>query len=568
MPAETTEELAILFIEDQPDDVELETRALQRDGLVFRAAGVSSEAAMRRALEEFRPGIILCDYSIPGFSGRRALAIAKESVPETPFIFVSGTIGEETAVECLREGAVDYVLKGSLRRLGPAVRRALREVQERRDYEARIRHLANHDAATDLPNRSLLSDRIEQAVTLARRANRGLTLLVLRLEGLRRVHEGFGHDAGDEAVRQVAASLASSIRRGDTIARIGGDEFAVLLADLDRAEDVHPYGRRLMDAAKRPLEVGGTRVQVTASAGAAIFPGDGESAEALIRNASAAAHQAAAAGRDTFQFCSPDTMRKATERVMLESALGRALERGELDVHFQPQYRLADDGICGMEALVRWRRGDGTFEGPASFIGVAEDSGLIGPIGEHVLERACAVSAPWIRDSASPIVLGVNVSAFQLGERFVESVAGVLQKTGLPPQCLELEITETVLMSGERGDLEALARLRSLGVRIAIDDFGTGYSSLGYLSRFPVDRLKIDGSFVRRMLEFPRDAAIVRAIVALGHSLGLEVIAEGVETTGQNEALRAFACDAVQGFLHSEPVPPERMVEILRAMRN
>ncbi len=563
MSATDTADLRILFVEDQPDDIDLEQRQLERDGLVFDARAAASEPDLRKALEEFKPNVVLCDFSIPGFSGREALRIVREIAPETPFIFVSGTIGEETAVECLRDGAIDYVLKGNPRRLGPAVRRALREVEERKSYEARIRHLANFDALTDLPNRALLADRAEQALNIARRAHRGLTLLTVNIDGLRLVNEGFGHAAGDKAIRMVAERVALKVRKGDTVARTGSDEFTVLLPDIDRPEDVHPYARRLLDAIKAPHSVGEAELLITASAGAAIFPGDGEDVETLIRNAGAAARQAKGSGRDTFRFSSPDTMTNAVGRILMETALSQASERGLLKPHFQTQHDLASGKVCGMEALLRWQRDDGTWVPPGTFIRVAEETGLIRAIGERVLEEACAVALPWVEASGRSILLGINVSALQLRDGdFAGRVQRVLASTGFPVECLELELTESALMSGELGDLGVITTLSALGIKIAIDDFGTGYSSLSYLSRLPVDRLKIDGSFVGRMLDGPRDRAIVQSIVALGHGLGLKVIAECVETDEQHAALRAMGCDQAQGFFYSRAVAPDHIAEI------
>jgi diguanylate cyclase len=559
-------ELKVLIVEDQPDDVLLEEHQLRRDGLEFEMRAVASERDLRRELAEFAPNIILCDYSIPGFSGREALRIVKENAPDTPFIFVSGTIGEETAVECLREGATDYVLKGNPRRLGSAVRRALRDVEERKRYEARIGYLANYDALTELPNSALLADRVEQALNIARRAHGGLTLLALRIDGLQSINEGFGQAAGDRAIRSVAERITAHARKGDTVARTGGDEFTLLLPDVGRPEDVHPYARRLLDAVKERFAHEGAELMLTASAGAALFPGDGDNFESLWRNASAAARQAKGAGRDSFQFCSPDTMRKALERILMETALSQALERRALKLNYQTQHDLATGRVCGVEALLRWQRGDGTFVPPSTFIGVAEEIGLIRAIGEQVLEDACVTAKPWVEASGRTLVLGVNVSAFQLrGGEFVDRVSGVLRETRFPVGCLELEMTESVVMSAQHGELDTVSALRNLGLKIAIDDFGTGYSSLSYLSRLPVDRLKIDGSFVARMLGDPRDAAIVQSIVALGHGLGLQVIAEGVETEAQNAALRAMGCDQAQGYFHSQAAEPERVAELLRA---
>jgi diguanylate cyclase (GGDEF)-like protein len=447
--SDRTPPLRILFVEDQPDDIELENRELRKDGLDFEMRTAASEGELRAALEEFKPSVVLCDYSIPGFSGRQALEVVKAIAPETPFIFVSGTIGEETAVECLREGAIDYVLKDNPRRLGSAVRRALRETEERKGYEARIRRLAHYDALTDLPNRALLVDRVEQALAIARRARRGLTLLAVNIDVLRLVTEGFGQAAEDEAILELSARIAARVRMGDTVARTGRDEFMVLFSDIDQPEDVHAYARRVLDAIKAPHAVAGTELVITASAGAAIFPGDGDNVETLIGKAGAAAHEARSAGRDTFRFSSPDTMRNALDRILMETALTQAFERRTLEVHYQTQHDLASGKVCGLEALLRWQREDGTWVPPSAFIRMAEETGLIRAIGERVLEDACTDALPWIAASGNKMHLAVNVSVLQIREDgFVDRVARMLRSTGFPIECLELEMTESALMSG------------------------------------------------------------------------------------------------------------------------
>ena len=562
------EGLRILFIEDQPDDVELERRQLERDGLVFEWRAVSSDIAMRREIDEFRPHVVLCDYSIPGFSGRQALGIAHEIAPSIPFIFVSGTIGEETAVACLRDGATDYVLKDNPQRLGAAVRRALSEVEERKAYEARIQYLANYDALTDLPNRTLIADRVGQALIHARRTGRHLALLTVNIDHFRLVNEGFGHAAGDAVLKEMAARVHASVREGDTVARTGVDEFTALVSDLERPEDVHPFARKILDALKFPHTAGNQEIRITASAGAAVFPHDGEDAETLLRNASAAMHRAKALERGAFQFASQDTMREAVEQIMIETELSLALQHGELRLEYQLQYDLRDDRACGAEALMRWPRADGTSVPPATFIPVAEETGLIHAAGLWALEEACTTALPWVRAN-DKFVLSVNVSIIQLKDAgFVEAVARILEATQFPVKCLELEVTESALMSTAASGPEAIARLKALGLKIAMDDFGTGYSSLSYLSRLPIDRLKIDASFVSRITTDPRDAGIAQSIVSLGHGLGLKVIAEGVETREQLAALRQMGCDQAQGFLLARPVGPQRIPALLSAGRN
>jgi diguanylate cyclase (GGDEF)-like protein len=557
--------MRILFVDDNRDDIELERRELGRDGLAFEWRTAASEKELRRQLAEFQPHIVLCDYSMPGFSGRAALGIVKEQSPLTPLIFVSGTIGEETAVECLREGAIDYVLKHNPRRLAPAVRRALADVEERRDYEERIRHLANFDALTELPNRALLRDRMEQALVHAERTERIVAVLAINLDGFRRVIQGFGHEAGDMVLREIAARLQAGVRAGDTVSRSGNDEFIVLISDLARPEDVNPFIWRLLEAVRTPLQLGQRPVSLTATAGVALFPADGRAAEVLLRGAVSAMHRAKAQRRGGFMFAaSDDVMRESLHRLMMETGLHHAVQRGELRLQYQPQFNLADATPCGVEALVRWGNA-GDPVPPGVFIPIAEETGLIRQMGRWILRKAFSQALPWIHGDGSSLILGVNVSALQLhDEGFLFNLRTALHEAGFPPTCLEIELTETAIMKGDEDVLPVLEGLRAMGVRIAIDDFGTGYSSLSYLSRLPIERLKIDASFVRRMAEDPRDAKIAQSIVSLGHALDLKVIAEGVETTQQLEMLRKMECDQVQGYLLGAPMAPEEIPAKLR----
>ena len=558
MPAS---KLRILFVEDQPDDIELECWQLEREGLAFEWRAATSDADLRRALDEYEPDLVLCDYSIPGFSGRAALRIVREVAPEVPLIFVSGTIGEETAVECLREGATDYVLKGNPQRLGAAVRRALAETDERKAYEARIRHLANYDALTELPNRVLLVDRASQALAHARRTGRRVALVTLNLDAFRLVNEGFGHAVADDILRQVATRLRSGLVDGDTVARTGADEFTLLLSDLARTDDLHQALRRVREQLDTPYSAAGQSVRITASAGAAVFPADGEDIETLLRNAISAMHRAKAIERGGLQFCSADAGREALERLMMETSLSGALKARELTMHYQVKRDLRTGGVRGAEALMRWPRNASI--GPGAFIRVAEEAGLIRPIGEWALQQACSDAIGWIR-SAGEFVLAVNVSPLQLHDpQFAQTVSRTLEIAGLPPRQLELEMTEGTLVSTDREGRRMIERLRALGVKIAVDDFGTGYSSLSYLSRLPIDSLKIDISFIRRMSNDAREAAVVKSIVSLGHGLGLEVVAEGVENAEQVRALKAMECDQAQGFFFSRALPAEGLSELI-----
>jgi diguanylate cyclase (GGDEF)-like protein len=558
------EDLRILFVDDSRADIELERYQLVRDGLVFEWRAASDEASLKLQLEGFKPHLVLCDYTIPGFSGRAALQIVLAQSPATPFIFVSGTIGEERAIECLREGAVDYVLKDNARRLGTAVRRAIAEAEERKRYEARIRYLANFDALTDLPNRVLLRDRLEQAIVHASRTGRAVAVVVLDLDGFHHLNGAFGSRSGDDMLCHVAARLSAVTRAGDTVARAGGNEFIALISDLRELGDATSLVYQLIEGVKEPLTIGDRTVSMTASAGVAFFPNDGRSPESLLQAASSAMHRAKKEERGAFLFAgSPEATRQSLNRVMIESGLRQALKRKEIALAYQLQYNLATGRACGVEALMRWRPAELDYP-PSEFIPVAEETGLIRELGHWAMREACRQALPWMSSGDSDFALGVNISAVQLDEKtFIPNLRSILQSRGFPPHRLEVEITETALMKTSDGVLAVMEALRELGVRIAIDDFGTGYSSLAYLSRLPIGRLKIDAGFVHRMAKDPRDLKIAQSIVSLGHGLGIKVIAEGVETEEQLDMLRRMECDQVQGYLMGRPDAAERIAERL-----
>jgi diguanylate cyclase len=551
----------LLFVEDSKEDVELALRALKRDGIEVRSRHVDSEPALREALGAARPDAVLSDFSMPGFDGLHALRIVRELAPEVPFIFVSGTIGEERAIDAIRMGATDYILKSSMRRLGTAVRRALAEAAERKEYEARIRHLANFDGLTDLPNRSLLADRTTQATAHARRAGGICGLLALNIDRFKLLNEGLGQAAGDVLLRQFAERLRACVAEGDTLARLGADTFAVLVAGLARADALISFARNIQQAAAAPFILEGREVHVSVSLGASIYPRDGQDFEALLGNADAAMRRVKSAGGNGFQYYAAAMTTEAAERVELENALRVAQKRGELALHYQPQVEIASGRVVGLEGLMRWRHPQRGQVSPAQFIPIAEESDLIHSLGEWALWTACRQLGEWDRGGHAVRRVAVNVSARQFrSPGFAELVARTLREHGIHPPRLELELTEGMLVDKRDEALAILNRLKSIGVQIAVDDFGTGYSNLSYLSSLPIDCLKIDRSFVVQTSKGGRDAAIAQAAISLGHSLGMRVLAEGVETPEQLEFLRRHGCNEYQGYLFSRPQPAEDVV--------
>ena len=683
--------IQVLFVEDSEVDVELALRSLEQGGFEVSWDRVDVEEDLKRALGSAKPQAILSDFSMPRFDGIDALRLSKELAPDVPFIFLSGTIGEERAIEAIRLGATDYVLKNNMRRLGTVVRRALsevgererirvaeeerarlvqileatsdyvcltdpagtiaylnaagrkligapdsqgvgksageiypawarelieregtpaasrdgvwngetailgadgteipvsqviiahrgpdgeirffstiaRDIRERKAYEVRLQYLANYDSLTGLPNRELLGDRTLQAVAHARRAARPAALLVLNVDRFKLVNESYSHGAGDTLLRMVADRLKGAVREGDTVARLGGDAFAVLATDLARPDDVLPVVRKIREAMLSPFRLEGRDLHVTLSIGASVYPRDGEEFDMLLRNADAAMHRVKADGRNGFQFYASAMTRQAAERVELENELRLALERNQLEMHYQPQVVLANGRIVGVEALMRWNHAQRGWIPPGQFVPVAEDSDLIHPLGEFALAESCRQIRAWGDAALAELRLAVNVSARQFrSPGFVKAVERALRAASLEPRNLELELTEGVLVESRDRTVAVLHGLKELGVQIAVDDFGTGYSSLSYLSRLPIDCLKIDRTFVSQAHRHGQDAAITQAVISLAHSLGVRVIAEGVETVEQLEFLRMHRCDQAQGYLFSPAVHPEAMAQLLAA---
>lgn len=440
------------------------------------------------------------------------------------------------------------------------------DITERRQYEERIRFQATHDALTGLPNRTLLHDRLQQAVQSAQRSGELVAAVFLDLDQFKFVNDSLGHQAGDALLKTVTERLLSSVRVCDTVSRQGGDEFVLLLAGCESREAIEQATLRIINAVAEPMEVGGIELQITCSVGISVYPDDGINAEALLRHADSAMYKAKEAGSNSYVFFDARTTLHAGERLALLSSMRGALAHEEFLLHFQPRIDLASGKLVGAEALIRWRHPEQGMVSPEQFIPLAEDSGLIVVMGEWVLRRACKQNAAWQQAGLPPIPVSVNLSPRQLTqENIVEIVADALHASRLAPQWLELEITETVVMRDVEQSLATLHRLKQLGLSISIDDFGTGYSSLNYLKRFPVDTLKIDRSFVNDIATDADDAAIVKAVISLGHILHLRVLAEGVETEAQRCFLVENGCDQAQGFLFGFPMPPQDFARLCLA---
>jgi len=439
------------------------------------------------------------------------------------------------------------------------------DITQRKNAESQLVHQAYHDALTGLPNRMLFQDRLTQALGLARRHHRGLSVLFLDLDQFKLVNDTLGHAAGDRLLQTVAARLRQSVRKSDTVARVGGDEFNLLLPEVGRGSQAATMAEKILATVARPVEVDGHRLYITTSIGISLYPADGADAEALLTSADIAMYRAKELGRNGFQLCTPAMNARSLERLTLENDLRQGIERHEFRLYYQPQLDLASGRIVGVEALLRWQHPSRGIVSPDAFIAVAEEARLIVPIGEWTLRRACKQAVAWQAAGQPGLRLAVNLSALQFQQRNLPAGIGrVLEETGLDPRHLEIEITESAAIQNAALTVEVLSALRATGVRIAIDDFGTGHAALAYLKQFPIDALKIDRGFVADLEASQEDRAIVTAIISLAHGLGIRVIAEGVETEGQLRFLAESGCDEYQGFLLSPPLPPALLPPLFR----
>jgi diguanylate cyclase (GGDEF)-like protein/PAS domain S-box-containing protein len=517
----------------------------------LRITGYSREELSRMNFWE------MVDVDLQDVVRQRGLARQRgEGVPTRYEIRVRRRDGEQRWLD-YSAGVIEY--GGRTAVLGTAF-----DVTERKWAEEQIRTLAYHDTLTGLPNRLLFHDRLQVAVAQAHRSGQHLALLFLDLDRFKVINDSLGHGLGDRLLQEVAGRLRGSVREGDTVSRLGGDEFTMLLPGIGRAVDAAKVAEKVLDTLREPIRVEGHDLFVTASIGIAIYPEDGTVPEALVKNADTAMYRAKEQGRDNYQLYTAAMNATALERLALESALRRALSANELALHYQPLLEIASGRIHAVEALLRWHHPERGLIPPAEFIPLAEVTGLIVTMGPWILRSACAQVQAWREAGFAGLSLAVNLSARQFQQPdLAELVTRILEETGLPPRHLDLEVTESYAMQNPEQAIDTLRRLKALGVRLSIDDFGTGYSSLSYLRRFPIDTLKIDKSFVGDITRDADDATIVTAVIAMAHALKLNVVAEGVETEDQLAFLAARRCDRLQGYLFSYPLPPEEARELL-----
>ena len=569
-----TTPLHVLILEDREEDAELMVHELRRAGFDPQWQRVDTEADFLAHLDT-ELDVILADYSLPQFDAQQALEHLKKRELNVPFIIVSGCIGEECAVECMKFGATDYLLKDRLTRLGQAVRKAVNERCLREDQlrvEEQLLHNSLHDALTGLPNRALFLDRAQRCLhQMERREGYLFAVLAVDLDGFRAINASFGQPVGDKVLIEIGERLLQKVRSGDTVARLGGDEFALLLDDVKDMRNALRVAERLQEALAKPFLLDGREVLTSASVGiAASIRTYTRSADAL-RDAGTAMARAKRLGPGQVAVFDIRMHTQAVTRLKLETDLRLASDRQEFLLYYQPIVSLQSGRIAGFEALLRWQHPQRGLILPSECLPVAEEIGLLIPIGAWVLQHASRQLRAWQVEFpvAPPLSMSVNLSCkqfLQSGE-LLTIVEETLNATGLDPRSLALEVTETVMMENAEVALATLAQLKDRQLCISIDDFGTGYSSLSYLQRLPIDNLKIDQSFVAHMKPAGESLEIVRSIITLAHSLGKQVIAEGIETGEQLALLRSLGCDYGQGYLFSKPMEPEAVRKLIADAR-
>lgn len=560
--------LRTLIIEDHEDDAMLLLDVLKRGGYDITFLLVDTSTSLGCALEQ-EWDIIFCDHSMPTMNGLEALSIVRKKDQDVPFIFVSGTIGEDVAVNAMRNGAQDYIMKDNLKRLLPAVQRELHECgmrKARRKAEQHLHYLAHFDSLTGLPNRFHFIEQIEAAIAESKVTNDSklVAVIYLDLDRFKTINDSLGYDAGNQLLKKVAERLSNCIGSKGIAARLATDEFALILKSVLSRVEITNFVQTVFYTLQIPFSIYNLSMFFSASIGVAIYPKDASNATDLLGNADIATYRIKSEGGKGYRFYTPDMSVQLEEQLALERSMRAGLENEEFFLHYQPQLELATGNIVGLEALVRWNHADKGLISPANFIPLAEETGFILPLGEWVLRQACGQIKHWQKIYSHPLKMAVNISARQFhDENLANLVKQVLQENELEAKYLELEITESTFMRNIEKAVLTLKKIKELGISVALDDFGTGYSSLAYLRTFKTDYLKIDQSFIREIPENDDDKEIVSAIIAMASKLSLKTIAEGVETEAQYNFLKEQGCDIVQGYYIARPALPKTITALL-----
>lgn len=553
----------VLLIEDNLFDARLVTALIKEAGHdELNLKHVDTLSKGKEQLQSNEYDVILLDLNLPDGEGEEAIMAVKEVASSVPIVIMSGTDDGASSNLALELGVQDYLVKGVGD--GHLIARAIYYAIEREKTQQYLRHLAHHDKLTGLANRELFHDRLTRVLARADRGQKMVGLMFLDLDRFKEINDSLGHHAGDELLVMVAKRLQRCIRETDTIARLGGDEFTVIVEGINSPEEAAVVAKKILTVMQTPFTLSGQEVFVTSSIGLTVYPSDADDVEFLLKNADTAMYRAKEQGRNKYQFYSANMNTRARERLRIEGLLHKALEGDEFSLCYQPKVDMNTGEIVGAEALIRWNNDEIGFVSPVDFIPMAEETGLIIPIGEWVIRTTCQQISEWKNKGHTDVRIAVNLSARQFRQgNLAKMIDSILKEYGLTTESLQLEITESLLMSDKDDSKRILEELKAMGFQIYLDDFGTGYSSLSYLKKFPIDALKIDRSFVMDIPDNTDDMAISSAIVAMSHALRLDVVAEGIETMAQYNFLRGLGCEEAQGYLFSKPVPADEFEKLL-----
>ena len=560
----TQSDIQILLVEDNEADARLLQEIFIDVGkdFLYQITHVNELKKALKKLKEKSYDVILLDLTLPDSHGLNTLIQLQLESSQTPVIVLTGDTDESASLKALEMGAHDYLVKMNVD--SELLKRSIRYARERHQTQNRINYLSHHDVLTDLPNRSLLNERMNHFLDKANRFEKMMGVITIDINRFKIINDTLGHEVGDQLLQLTAQRLSMCISTDDTIARVGGDEFTIILDCMNDEHDAELIAQKIIKEINKPFQINDTELFITASIGISSYPNDGTESKSLIKKADIAVHKAKGKGRNNYQIYRMIMETPSLERLALENSLRKALENDEFFVYYQPIVDVLNKRILAMEALVRWNHPDFGIIGPKKFIPIAEEIGIIIPLGEWVLRQACQQNIIWQKMNFVPIQISVNFSAHQFEQKDIaDKIKNILTETEMSHSYLNIEITESTLIKDIDHTQSILEDLKKLGVHISIDDFGTGYSSLSYLKRFPIESLKIDQSFIHDIVSNSEDRSITKAIIAMAHSLNMEIVAEGVESNDQLEILRALETEKIQGYFSGQPLPPHEATKLL-----